>query len=690
MGKINILSKNVAELIAAGEVVERPASIVKELVENSIDSGAKNIIIEIRDGGTSLIRVIDDGCGILREDVSKAFLRHATSKVKDENDLQSISTLGFRGEALASICAVSKVEIITRTEDEIAGTHYSILGGNEGQVDDIGCACGTTIIVKDVFYNIPARMKFLKSNASEANAVAGLLDRIALSHTEVSFKFIKDGKECLNTPGNNDIKSTIYSIFGKEFTSSLKQVDYEFNGVKVFGFISSPSSPRANRSMQYFFVNGRYVKSKVAMVAMEQAYKGNIMVGKFPACVLYINLAYEATDVNVHPAKLEIRFINERPIFDAIFYGVKNSLLYDNKKTVMSLCKANELSIENNNDSKVKIGNDTFNKESINIRRINNDTIINNKNNDFVVNKDLNLSNNAHIKSTNIDNVNVLIPHKLAYQKLRFSDVEDIKSTNDNHIVGSKNVLHSDDKANLIDYKKKNEVPLLNNKENKALENKEKKVINNKGNEIDFINTQEEILNVINSQGNIPSFVGHLFDTYVLLEKSNELILVDKHAAHERIIYEKLKNENMDSCSQELISPIKVTLDKNEYVAILENIDRLLESGFEVEDFGHGIVIVRAIPSYLGVNDVPLAISEIAGYILENRHNLNTEYFDWVYHNIACRAAIKAGEKDSKEELMALIDTLFKNPSFDHCPHGRPIYIIIKKSDIEKQFGRIV
>ena len=302
MGKINVLDKHISELIAAGEVVERPCSVIKELVENCIDAGASAITVEIKNGGITYMRVTDNGCGISREDVSTAFVRHATSKVHSQDDLESISTLGFRGEALASIAAVSHVELITITEGEIVGTRYVIDGGEEQTCEDAGCAQGTTFVVRDLFYNTPARMKFLKKDITEANAIAAVMDRIALSHPEISIRFIRDSREALHTPGDGNLKSSIYEVYGKDFTLGLLSVSYELNGVNVNGFISKPTAARPNRSMQHFFINGRYVKSRTAMVALEQAFKGSVMVGKFPSCVLNIEISYRNVDVNVHPS----------------------------------------------------------------------------------------------------------------------------------------------------------------------------------------------------------------------------------------------------------------------------------------------------------------------------------------------------------------------------------------------------
>ena len=332
MGLINVLDKHVAELIAAGEVVERPASAIKELIENSIDAGADDITVEIQNGGITFMRVTDNGCGILRDDVKLAFLPHATSKIKIENDLDSISTLGFRGEALASISSVSKLQILTCHESESIGTSYEIDGGEEASFDDAGCPKGTTIIARDLFYNIPARMKFLKTDRSEGNAVANVIDKIALSHPEIAFTFIRDGKRVLNTSGDNKIKSVIYSVYGRDFANGLIPVNYELNGIKVQGYISSPVNARPNRGMQNFFINGRYVKSGTASAALEEACKGSVMVGKFPACVLHLSVPFEAIDVNVHPSKIQVRFVNERPVFDAVYHAVKTSLSTGDKR----------------------------------------------------------------------------------------------------------------------------------------------------------------------------------------------------------------------------------------------------------------------------------------------------------------------------------------------------------------------
>ena len=664
MGKINVLDKHISELIAAGEVVERPSSVVKELIENSIDANATAIEIEIKNGGTSYIKISDNGQGILREDVPKAFLRHATSKVKNHDDLDSIKTLGFRGEALASIAAVSKVEMITKSENELAGTCYKIEGSDEVSIEDIGCPTGTTIIIKDLFYNTPARMKFLKKDASEASSVSAIVDRIALSHPDISFKFIKNSKEELNTPGDGNIKSCIYSVYGKSFSAGLIPVKYELNGVRVYGFTCDTNSARPNRSMQHFFINGRYVKSKTMMIALEQAYKGSIMVGKFPSCVLYLELSYEVIDVNVHPAKIEVRFINEKPIFDAVYYGIKTSISKLDRPLEMLLN-------DNNISNEKKIINDNLNKERL---KVSDPTV----KNDYYTMKPIPTNN------VNVEEPDVFIPKKnVAYSPLKPIELEKkpiIYKDNTKEEVTSKKALH-------VDKAHSNPFFEENNKEQHDIILEEEKIDNfhiveneSNKNAVTFFSLDNDKINVI----------GEVFNTYIVLEKNKDkLLLVDKHAAHERLIYEKLKKESGKSFSQYLLTPLTVTLEKKEYSAVISNLNLFSEAGFEIDDFGSGTVIVRSSPLYLEHDDISDSIIEMAGYILENKENISTKYMDWLYHNIACRAAIKSGDKSNKDELIALIKKLDENPELRHCPHGRPILINITKKEIEKQFGRM-
>lgn len=672
MGKINVLDKHIAELIAAGEVVERPSSVIKELIENSIDANATKVTIEIKNGGITYMRITDNGCGIENDDIKKAFLRNATSKIKFADDLNFISTLGFRGEALSSICAVSKVELISRTSNQKMGSHYIIEGGEEVYFDDeYGCPEGTTIIVRDLFYNTPARMKFLKKDSSEANAVLKIIDRVALSHPEVSFKVIKDNKQELNTPGNGEIASAVYAVYGKEFFQSLIDLDYNLNGVKLTGFISKPTQSRATRNMQHFFINGRYVKSRTAMVALEEAFKGSIMVQKFPACVMYIDIPYDTVDVNVHPSKVEVRFVNEKPIFDAIYHGVKTALM---KKDNSALFNTKE--------------NVSLPIKDVSTETIKNFKSINNISENYALNKN-DISKNI-IKSLNENFYN---SKKNKVEGVSKSDYIETQISKDESLPEI--FIPGKDKNGYIN--KKDNVFLENLNDNKQ----EKDIIIQKENNIVFEkketlketdcnfrndNVQTELLPT--DDFNI-KIIGEVFNTYVIVEKNNsDLILVDKHAAHERMIYEDLISKKSAPVSQLFIEPIIVSLSKDEYNAIINNIELFTAEGFDIEDFGNSSVIVRAAPTYLDNIDVKNIIIQMAGYILENKKDVSCDYVNWLYENMACRAAIKAGKEAKYEEMQELIKKILKeNPKY--CPHGRPIAITLKKRDIEKKFGRV-
>lgn len=710
MGVINVLDKHVAELIAAGEVVERPASVIKELVENSIDAGAKHITVEIKNGGTTFMRVADDGCGIFRDDIKVAFLRHATSKVKVESDLDSISTLGFRGEALASICAVSRLQLITRNVNEEIGTSYEIDGGEEQSFDDAGCPVGTTFVIRDLFYNIPARAKFLKKDVSEGNAVSNIIDKTALSHPEIAFTYIKDGKQVLRTFGDGKLISTIYSVFGKDFANGLIPVEYQLDAIKVYGYISKPEHSRPNRNMQNFFINGRYIKTRTAMVALEEAFKGSIMVGKFPSCVLNINLPCEIIDVNVHPSKLEVRFINERPVFDAIYHAVKSSLMkYDSRK-------------------KASFKKETaFNEVQNKFNPFNNAPAILNKP----------VSNASEQKL--IQELKRFVPQKTEKQKNEaaepdasqaksddfnpFSDVafNDVKTGENKPAVS---VPESIDDIKVADVTNPFNIfsrqAINNSKEEKSFkptvksetvqtshlaldkyeksDNTEKISEKNsisKPKEVDVIVSEESIEKskepvLVNNNRTSIRYIGEAFSTYIIAEKNNkEIILIDKHAAHERIIYEKLKSERTADNRQILLSPVAVSLGKTEYDAAINNLNMFADCGFEVEDFGNSTVIVRCSPQYIPAAEISDCITEMADYIAQGKNDIFTEKMEWFYCNVACRSAIKAGNKSTPEELIGIVKHLEEHPEIKYCPHGRPICIVLTKGEIEKQFGRV-
>lgn len=703
MGVINVLDKHIAELIAAGEVVERPSSVIKELVENSIDAGAKNITVEIKNGGTTFMRVADDGCGIYRDDIKKAFLRHATSKVKTANDLDMISTLGFRGEALASISAVSRLQVITKNENEEIGSCYEIEGGDEISLEEAGCPTGTTFVIRDLFYNIPARSKFLKKDVAEGNAVSALMDKIVLSHPEVAFTFIRDGKQVLRTFGDGKLLSAIYSVFGKDFAKGLIPVDYTLDSVTVKGYISKPINSRPNRNMQNFFINGRFVKTRTGMAALEEAYKGSIMVGKFPSAVLQLTVPYEIIDVNVHPAKIEVRFINERPVFDAIYHAVKTALQQGDERKQIHFKENtafNEIKKVNpfNNAQAVfaKAENTPAEKPIKPIERIE-PVLKNSEPKPYNPFDELDLKEEKP-KSVSIDNLKMsdssnpfdiyskqaikrnseLENKKAEFSKQKLEKAEQLilKATQQEENLPKQEITVDDLTAESTETPIETEVSKEEVKPLKEIS--ENKTDNN------------DALTELPKEQTKLKFLGEAFNTYIIVEKNdNEVLIIDKHAAHERIIYEKLKADSGSANVQYLLTPITVTLDKIDYDAAVSNLDMFAKCSFDVEDFGNGTLLVRSAPQYLAATEIADCITEMSGYIASGKKDIYTEKMDWFYHNVSCRSAIKAGNKSTVQELMDIAWTLEKNPQIKYCPHGRPICIVMTKYEIEKQFGRL-
>lgn len=636
MARINVLPKEIYQLIAAGEVVERPSSVVKEMIENSLDAGAKNITIEIKNGGSTYIRITDDGCGIERDDVRKVFISHATSKISKKDDLNSIATLGFRGEAMASISAVSKVELLTKAENEEIGTRYEIAGGEELEFDDAGCPNGTTIVVRDIFFNTPARMKFLKKDVTEGNQVAGIVDRMAISHPEISFRFIRDGKQVLITSGNGDLKSTVYSVLGKEMSDSLMSVDYSFNDMRITGFVSKPTASRKSRAGQYFYINNRIVKSKTAMAALEQAYKNTIMVGRFPACVLNIELNPAQVDVNVHPAKTEVRFANEKPIFDLVYYAVKTAI--ENDRTVKEVeFKENPI----------------YRQESKNVYQ-NNDNKSFQAKFDFFKKKDEPPSQQV-IKTKTRENFWQVEAPKPEYKIARDEKPKPRVDIN-------------------IEYEEPEENSTAKSKDAPKEQDIEKVVITDEKDNENFI----------------PNFklIGEAFKTYLIVEIENELYFIDKHAAHERMNFERFKAQATVE-TQMLLAPVVVNLTKDEFIAISENVELIKKCGFELEEFGESQIIVRAIPSLVDGDSVKDLMLEIAQKLLEHKTDILPDKIDWIYHSASCRGAVKAGDYTSRQEQEMFVKKLLSMPNIRFCPHGRPVFIKMSKYDIEKQFGRV-
>lgn len=669
MPKINILPKEVYSLIAAGEVVERPLSIVKEMIENSIDAGSKHITVEIKNGGTTYIRITDDGCGIAKEDVKKVFISHATSKIADAEDLNSILTLGFRGEAMASISAVAKVELLTRVSGEELGTRYEIHGGREMDFADAGCPEGTTIVVRDIFFNVPARMKFLKKDVTEGNSVQGIVERMAISHPEISFRFIREGRQVLVTSGNGDLKGTVYSVFGKELSDTLVPVDYAFEGMRVTGFVSRPHQSRKSRAMQFFFINSRLVKSTTAMAALEQAYKNNIMVGRYPACVLNIEIDAKLIDVNVHPAKIEVRFVNEKPVFNLIYYGVKTAIeTGDSVKEADFGTSYDGRPYKNLEKHSVKV--DFLKKEE--------------------PPKQMKFSSKPLNDFWQVASPSKPIEHK---RKDSYGNAED-------YVISAGNTLDKLDNAITTDYSVSVKIDFSDSGEKR--DNSEDVILiddsQSAGERLFGIadNTPDkdnsDVIEIKAENEIAPEFtvVGEAFNTYIIVQIENNLYYIDKHAAHERMNFERLKAQAKDNIStQILLAPVAVKLSAEEYSAVTENLLLLAKCGIIAEDFGNMTVIVREIPSLLEGADAKDLIIETAGKLLEHKTDLEPDKMDWIFHSASCRSAVKGGDYTTPEERELFVKKLLSMPNIRYCPHGRPVMIKISKYEIEKQFGRI-
>ncbi len=656
MPKIKVLPKEIAELIAAGEVVERPASVIKELMENAIDAGSSSVTVEIKNGGITYIRVTDNGCGISREDIRTAFISHATSKISTRDDLYAIGTLGFRGEALASIAAVSNVEVLTRTTEEETGTRYCISAGEETLVDDAGCPLGTTIVVRDLFFNTPARMKFLKKDVSEANAVAGIVDKIALSNPDVSIRFIREGKSALLTSGSGDLKTTAYEIFGKDFADGLIEADYSFESVKISGLVSKPTKSRPNRNMQFFFVNGRLVKSGTASAALSEAYKNSIMVGKFPYCVLNITTAPGLVDVNVHPAKIEVRFANERTVFSAVYYAAKNALEHRDEAPKVTIPRTAQTELFEPVRPKT---------EQMRLPE---------KQPDF-----WNRMSSSEYRSAQQ-------PERPTYQQSAArEDIITVASPD-------KKPETADSEPSTIQHfldaqrAKKEETAVIEADIRPELSAEAATLPDEKPEE-----TARALDTAVDEKpAELPvTVIGEAFKTYIIVQQGESIFLVDKHAAHERMLFNELVKNDSKRSTQMLLTPITVTLSKEEYSSVLDNLDMLMQAGFAVEDFGYSVVIVRECPMEISADEVADVVAELAGYLVENRQKLISEKKEWLFSLMACKAAIKGGMYTTEYERELFIKRLFASPEIRYCPHGRPVMIEITRRELEKNFGRV-
>lgn len=654
MAVINILDKQTAELIAAGEVVERPSSVVKELVENSIDAGAENILVDIERGGIKKILVQDDGSGIDSEYVKTAFIRHATSKISAKEDLDNIASLGFRGEALASIASVSHLSLITKTEIQDFAVEIQLSGGEETSFEIRPFVTGSRFIVRDLFYNTPARMKFLKKDATEASYIQDILTNLALSRPDISFTFVKDGKEIFSTIGDGNLLNTIAALFGTEFAQSLVAVDYSDEKYTVTGFTTFPHSSRQSRNMQFSFINNRFVKNKTVISAAENAYKGSVMVGKFPGYILNITMPYDFVDVNVHPAKTEVRFANDGEIFSTVYRAVKMAI---NGDLPWKQFDFRQKSSYNNDITSVKQQTFTDIKESRKAEDAKYEIISlpfalkNEDNNDKYISKYI-IPQMSGNKSEDLLASESFTPY------LTKNDISDQNYS-------------ASDKENNVSLNTDNSKPLVNTEKWSDLTTENDKELYTSN------DTYDESIIVI----------GEVFATYILCQSGDELIIIDKHAAHERILYERLK-KNMKRGKQMLLVPATVKLSAAEKDAVLDNKSLLEDQGFEIDEFGQQGVIVRAIPMYITSEDPRQLVAEIAYNLADGNTAEFSEKIDWIFHSVACRSAIKAGDKAEITRLTQLVKDIRNEKIPLYCPHGRPVIISITKKELEKQFGR--
>lgn len=687
MSEIKVLSKEVSELIAAGEVIDRPASIIKELLENAIDAGSNVITVEIKNGGRTYIRVTDNGKGISSDDLPTAFLRHATSKITTKKDLDGITTLGFRGEALASICAVAKVEVLTKRLYDEFGTHYVIEGTEEKLNEQSGCPNGTTFVVKDIFYNVPARLKFLKKDVTEGNHVAELVSKLTMSHPEISFKFIRDNKVEILTAGDGKIYSAIYSVYGREFANSLIEVEYEWQGIKVSGYTVKPLMSKSNRKFQNFFVNHRYVKSKACAAALEEAYRNQIMTGKFPACVLYIDIPANTIDVNVHPTKIEVRFSDEKLIHEAIFFSIKNALLKNDKPKEMILQPKKNFTPQQ-----------LYSKPVEEVKQLKFDV----KNECDKVNNlyEVNCETRKSQQYDDLKKVSESLKQP-TLTKIENEPVNNgIKSDNDCDDLFLASLENKDNENNISDHNKSvsekltveeinrvvSEIPLPDDSDDDSPEQDNYHFLNEKS----FQKKKTVVVEERPVEKPKPVVIGELFKTYVVAQVGDEMLLMDKHAAHERYIFEKIKNDANELETQMYLEPIMVLLPYDEYDALAENVETVRKLGFEIEPDLAPTVAVKGVPIILGDDDPSDVISDLAKNLIEKKLNSQIELFDDLYHSVACKAAIKANDSTSTIELQALLNAVYGNDDIRYCPHGRPVMITLTKKDIEKQFKRIV
>ena len=713
MAVIHVLDKHTAELIAAGEVVERPASVVKELLENSIDAGATQVTVSIESGGVKLIEISDNGTGIEAEYISTAFIRHATSKIETPDDLTNIHTLGFRGEALASIASVARVELTTRTEVDEFATVYRIEGGEEVSREPGARAVGTTIRVKDLFYNTPARMKFLKKDSSEGTFVSDTVTHVALSHPEVSVKFIREGKLQYVTPGDGQLRGAAYAVLGREFSRDLIELKNQEGVYRITGLVTPPKSCRASRSMQHFYINGRYVRNRTMMAGMEMAFKGTMMQGKFPGGILLLEMPADLVDVNVHPAKIEARFARENDVFDVVYHAVKLALAQPGTGERLFTFEADKEEEKTGNSKKdtdiIKndVKNNSFTSLSAIIRGQADPGVLPQQHwepakpaaapqqsapsaamqiptapsvprwKGSAQNEDM-LDPFVTLHSPKLETTKAPEPFRAAASEAQL-DVE--PEFGETKLHSPQDHMAAWNPAQEAPKEEPESAPCAET-EPDAPEAAEQETVLAEPEQMNFDPTAD--------QPEPLRYVGEVFRTYILAERGDELCLIDKHAAHERQLYEKLAANYGNVPSQMLLEPAAIDLAAEEKQALLDNIPLLENAGLEIADFGGNTVVLRAVPADVEPQNAESLLVEIANKLLKGGHDALNEHTEWVLHSISCRAAIKAGDKSSPQELLALAEKILSGEVPPFCPHGRPCVLKLTRKELEKQFGRIV
>ena len=648
MPKIIQLSSHIANLIAAGEVVERPASVVKELLENAVDAGASKITVEIRDGGMTFLRVTDNGCGMAAEDARTAFLRHATSKLRTAEDLAAIGTRGFRGEALAAIASVSRIDLMTKTAGSISGTSLHLEAGQILEESEVGCPEGTTILIRDLFFNTPARMKFMKSDTVEGGRVAAAVQLQALAHPEVAFQFLRDGKQVLSTPGNGGLQAAVYCVYGREF-ARMVPVESRWENYTLTGYVSRPTDARPSRSLQTFFVNDRPVKSKLLMSALEEAYRNQIMVGKFPACVLHLTLPASAVDVNVHPAKTEVKFLSEKAVFDCVHYGVLGALNKQVDRPQVQFKAAPAPSRETPAEPAApKI--------------------------------------QPPVQTAPAKKESFFRTMTAQEYKTFATALQDAPQPSQKAAAAAVSKLPRPDNMPLREFVMLPQANIPAKPEPKPEPTpapQPKPEPPTPQPEPEMEQTQLEM-----PQQAPWRMVGELYNSYILVEQGDEAFLIDKHAAHERILFEKLKANQERISAQELMQPVPVRLSPTAAAELLANGEMLEELGFALEEFGENTLLLRQIPMDLSPEDAAEAVEALAADLLSGRRECKDTVRDELLHTVACKAAIKAGWKNDEKELLVLAEAVMAREDLKYCPHGRPICVSLSKKQLEKQFRR--